>query len=148
MVTESSNGEQEVVEVVVEEYDDLTFNEILELETLAFHYYSAEEWSPFSTQFEELEKEREDIIRRTGVPNWEHALLRVKDYVSGELEPLIEMGLTRWEEQALDDAGIAINDAIRDLKSVEEFDPVVDDLFDALYTLEQLRNRAEHYGRL
>ena len=74
--------------------------------------------------------------------------MRVKDYVSGELEPLIEMGLTKWDEEALDDAGIAINDAIRDLKSVEEFDSVVDDLFDALYTLEQLRNRAEHYGRL
>jgi len=148
MATESGNGEQEVVEVVVAEYDDLTFNEILELETIAFHYHSAEEWNTISTQFEELDREREEIIRWTGLTNWEHAIERVKDYVKGELEPLIEIGLTEREEQALDDAKIAINDAIRDLKSVEEFDPVVDDLSDALYSIEQLRDRAEHYGRL
>lgn len=35
MATESGKGEQEVVEVIVAEYDDLTFNEIPELETLS-----------------------------------------------------------------------------------------------------------------
>ena len=148
MAAESDTGEQEAIEAVLEEYEGLTFNEILELETLAFNSYSMEEWSVSSTQLEELEEQREDIISRMGFTNWEHAIERVEDYVYGELEPLIEIGLTKREEQALDDAEIAINEAILDLKCVEEFDPVLDDLFDALFTLEQLRNRAANHGHL
>jgi len=59
----------------------------------------------------------------------------------------IEIGLTMQEERALDDVESAIHDAIHDLKCVEQFDPVIRDLNDALFTLEQLRDRAEHNSR-
>lgn len=148
MVTESDIREQQSIEAVLAEYDDLTIEEILELEVLAFKHYSVAKGNSFCTEMEELEKQWEDTTSRMGITNWETAMERVEGYVYGKMEPLIEIGLTRDEERALDDANIAINDAIRDLKSVEAFDSVVSDLNDALFTLEQLRNRAEYHGHV
>ena len=147
MVTESDIREQKSIEAVLEEYENLTIEEVLELEELAYKHYSAEEWDAFCNQREELETKREEIIIRMGFTNWETAMERVEGYVYGEMEPLIEIGLTMQEERALDDVEFAIHDAIHDLKCVEQFDPVIRDLNDALFTLEQLRDRAEHNGR-
>jgi hypothetical protein len=146
MVTESDIREQQSIEAVLEEYVDLTLDEVLELEELAYKHYSAEEWNAFCPQIEKLEKQREDIISRMGFTNWETAMERVEGYVYEKMEPLIEIGLTKEEERTLDDAEIAINDAIHYVKCVEQFDPVVDVLFDALHRLEQLRDRTEHHG--
>lgn len=147
MVTESDIREQKSIEAVLEEYENLTIEEVLELEELAYKHYSAEEWDAFCNQREELETKREEIIIRMGFTNWETAMERVEGYVYGEMEPLIEIGLTMQEERALDDVEFAIHDAIHDLKCVEQFDPVIRDLNDSLFTLEQLRDRAEHNGR-
>ena len=147
MVTESDIREQKSIEAVLEEYENLTIEEVLELEELAYKHYSAEEWDAFCNQREELETKREEIIIRMGFTNWETAMERVEGYVYGEMEPLIEIGLTMQEERALDDVEFAIHDAIHDLKCVEQFDPVIRDLNDALFTLEQLRDRAEHNSR-